>query len=144
MGKHTSRSRVDRWLALVTVLLVMLAGAVWAREHWGPPGGATLSVPIPPGRVLYLTIWKPGPAYHPRDRDHHDRLLPSQGPMMIAIWYQNTTTVATRRLALFGLPMWPLMLLATSTTLVLLGGWWKRRRAINHRRAAPASSPPVA
>lgn len=123
MSQYIQQARIERWLVPATILLALLTGAVWAHERWGRPTGTAVTLPITPGRVLYLNVWKPGPTYDPGDRDRHDRLIPGGGPMQVAIWYQDTTTVQTRRLAIFELPTWPLIVLTVSAMLVLLGIW---------------------
>src|SRR5688500_7724978 len=109
MSRYIQRAHIERWLVAATTLLALLTGAVWAHERWGHPTGTAVTLPITPGRAVYLNIWKQGPTYDPGDRDRHDRLIPGGGPMQVAIWYQDTTTVLTRRLAIFELPTWPLI-----------------------------------
>ena len=129
MRRQGSHARLHRWLVPATVLLALLTAAVWAHEHWGQASGTTLAVPVAPGRLLHLNVWKPGPAYAPRDVDRHDRLLPGNGPMKMAIWYQDRGAVITQRLAIFDLPAWPLMVLTASASLLLLGLWRTRARS---------------
>jgi hypothetical protein len=136
MSRYIVQARIERWLIPATILLVLLAGTVWAHERWGRPTGTAVTVAIAPGRALYLNIWKQGPDYDPGDHDRHDRLIPGGGPMQVAIWYQDTTTVLTRRLAIFELPAWPLIVMSVSAVVVLLGKGW-----IGARQRARASLP---
>jgi hypothetical protein len=132
MSTSTTRfcAGVNRWLALTTVLLILLTCAVWVYDHWGRPTGTTLTFPIGPERVLRLNIWKPGLTYARYDLDHHDRLIPGQGPVMIAIWFQdNTANITTRRLALLKMPVWLLTVCALSEALILAGVWLVRVRS---------------
>jgi hypothetical protein len=128
MSQNILRMRPERWLVPATLLLAVLTGAVWAHERWGRPTGTALTVPIASGRALHLNIWKQGPTYDPGDRDRHDRLIPGGGPMQVAIWYQDTAAVLNRRLALFELPTWPLVVITVGTGLALLGIWRLRAR----------------
>jgi hypothetical protein len=112
MVLRTSRMH---WLTTINCLLVLLTGLVWYQEHWGRPTGAAITVPFGPAHALYINIWKPGPDYDPGDRDRHDRLIPGEGPMRMAIWYQDTMRVTTRRLGIINLPSWPLIMLCGSS-----------------------------
>lgn len=127
MGWVVKPRRHGSSLLIGGALLLMLAFAgLWAGVQWGPPGGATVNMPVAPGHTIIVNIWAPSPFYLASDYDH-SILQTVNGPVRMMIWYQNGRAARITRLAALGVPSWPLLLIAASLG---LGALWLAR----HRR----------
>lgn len=113
---HTVEASYLILLASVA-LLVLLCAATWTYEARGSPGGATIVLPLGPGRQLHAIIWKPGPDYAQSDLNHAV-LISKRGPVNIMLWYQDQGAGRMIRLTSFKLALWPLLVPTATLGLV--------------------------
>ena len=133
MAGMTMRYRSSAALVLLALLLALLAIGAWWYGIAGPAGGgATVALPLAPGRALNVSVWLrddrvafwPDATGSARRSSHY--VVTASSRFTVAIWYQDITSIRNTRLAVLKLPTWPLLLMSGGSAFAAARAWPRR------------------
>lgn len=101
--------RRPRPLSLLPLGLAVALGVLWAVVELAPPSdGYTISVPVAPGRALYVVGWSRERIFIDTE-SNHSAITNVSDALTVSFWYQDNRAGTARRLLTQRLASWPLL-----------------------------------